>query len=91
LVYAFESGNNLSRINPSTGETASGSYRIDTEVQYTGDENYIPTELLNGTLIDFTNQQVTILYWRNLNVTRKKITANEQLNGGNYKYTLIRK
>lgn len=91
LIYSFDEGNNLSRSNASTGETANGSYRIETEVLYTGDEIYTSTELLSGTLVDFTNQQVTILYWRDLNVTRQKITANEQRDGGNYRYTLVRK
>jgi len=91
LVYTFSEGNNLILNNTANGETANGSYRVETEWQYYGDNNYQNAELLNATLVDFANQEVTMLYWRNLNVGRKKITATEQFDDGTYSYTLVRK
>lgn len=90
LIFTFSEGNNLVRSNITTGDTANGSFRIETDVEYNGDESYQNTEILSGALVDFTNQQVTTLYWRDLYVTRKKITANEQRDGGNYRYTLVK-
>ena len=90
LVFTFDEGNNLSRSNLSTGELANGSYRIDTEVEYTGDEIYQNVQLLSSALINNSNQDVTFIFWRDLNVTHKKITANEKRDGGNYRYTLVK-
>jgi hypothetical protein len=90
LIYTFSEGNNVVLSNTANGETATGSYRVETEWQYYGDDNYQNAEMLNGTLVDFTNQEVTILFWRNLNVGRKKITATEQFDDGTYSYTLVR-
>lgn len=90
MTLNFREDHIIERTNAITGVVESGSWRVETEIIYMSENQNRLVEVLTASLVNFNNQEVTLINWRDLSVKRKKITCWDYRDGGSYRYTLVR-
>lgn len=90
VTLNFRGDQTIERTNANSGIVESGSWRVETEILYMNENQYQPVEVLTASLVNFNNQEVTLINWRDLNIKRKKLTCWDYRDGGSYRYTLVR-
>ncbi|MEX0966679.1 MAG: hypothetical protein WD077_05540 [Bacteroidia bacterium] len=93
LIIEFNSDNSLKQVDRISGLEKTGIWSLeeDTYYRYQAEGSQAQyRERLNASLIHPVTDELELLNWKNLMVTKRKITCIEEKDGGTYTYKLIK-
>jgi hypothetical protein len=93
VELTFYTDYTFSEIDNATGKSYLGSWNIDDDEDNSSINDkgeIVYQEKLIGTKTDQSNGVVFLVNWRNLNVSKRKVTAIERKDDGTYTYILKR-